>query len=304
MKGSSPPREVSLDSVAVEIAGARLVATSIHPSVRLALAPASRTFACAADAPDIAATVTAATLSAAPTGTRLLFDSGALWQLWEDGAGSVLRFVSPPFGATPYKTIRLDASGTRAEIAIHDGYPRYWRAGTPIDPFEYPLDELLITRWLSRGRGIELHACGIVAEDGRGYVFCGQSGAGKSTTARSWLGARPGTVLSDDRIVVRFEDGQYWMYGTPWHGEAELATAQRAPLTAVLLIRKAAAARLVPLAPSHAAARLLACAFFPFYDADAIGSGMECVSHLVQQIPCLELELARNPAFIELLQAL
>ena len=293
-----------VDSVALEIAGARLSACAADPAMRLALAPASRAFACTPDAADIRATIEVADLSRVSCGDRRVFDSGALWQLWQDGADSVLRLASPVFGPTPYKTVRLDRDWSTAEVSIHDGYPRYWRPGVAADPFEYPLDELLVTRWLSRGRGIELHACGIVDEAGRGYIFCGQSGAGKSTTARTWLAARPGTVLSDDRIVVRWLEGRFWMYGTPWHGEAKLSAPARAPLSAVLLVKQASTPRLVELAPAHAVARLLACGFFPFYDAEAIANGMEVASRLVEAVPCLELELARDPRFLDLLATL
>jgi len=42
---------------------------------------------------------------------------------------------------------------------------------------EYPLDELLITHYLSLGRGVELHASGMVRSDGESLLFVGHSGA-------------------------------------------------------------------------------------------------------------------------------
>ena len=70
-------------------------------------------------------------------------------------------------------------------------------------PLEYPLDELLLQGLLARGRGAEIHACGIADGSGRGLLFVGQSGAGKTTMARLWEGERGITVLSDDRIILR-----------------------------------------------------------------------------------------------------
>jgi hypothetical protein len=249
--------------------------------------------------------VSSADLSTTRFGGRLLFDSGSLWQLWQNGegagAGSVLRFASPRFGPIPYKVIHLDAQWSRADVAVHTGYEDYRRVDRPSDPFEYPLDELLVMHWLSQGRGIELHASGVVDQQGRGYLFCGQSGAGKSTTARAWLDARPGTVLSDDRIVVRHEQSRFWIYGTPWHGDAALATPARAPLAAVFLLRQSAHTHLVRIPTAQAVARLLACAFFPLYDPTAIGFAMESIGHLVQSVPCVELALERGPGFLKLL---
>jgi len=36
---------------------------------------------------------------------------------------------------------------------------------------EYPLDELLITHYLSLGRGVELHGCGMVRGDGESFLL-------------------------------------------------------------------------------------------------------------------------------------
>jgi hypothetical protein len=286
--------------VGISIGGAHLQATARDPRLRLALSATARRFACPPAVPDFSATVDLADLSGVRFGDRLLFDSGALWQLWRQHAGYTLRLASPYYGAAPYKMVHLDEGWTRAEILVHSGYT----AEGLRDPFEYPLDELWITHWLAGGRGLELHASGVVDERGDGYLFCGQSGAGKSTTARAWLGARPGTVLSDDRIIVRLEAGRFWMYGTPWHGDAALAAAARAPVRAVLLLKQAPRTRLVSLPASEAVARLLACAFFPLYDAAAIGFGMDCAAELVRRVPCCELELERGPKFLDVIAAL
>ena len=93
---------------------------------------------------------------------------------------------------------------------------------------------------LSRGEGVEVHAVGISDEQGRGHLFLGHSGAGKSTTARLWID-RPGVrILSDDRIILRVREGRIWMYGTPWHGDAGIASPDCAPLDEIYLLEHGA----------------------------------------------------------------
>jgi hypothetical protein len=75
------------------------------------------------------------------------------------------------------------------------------------DPLSYPLDELLIMHRLTQEKAIELHSCGIVRPDGTGNLFVGHSGAGKSTTTRLWTEREDVEVLSDDRIIVRRDEG-------------------------------------------------------------------------------------------------
>ena len=78
---------------------------------------------------------------------------------------------------------------------------------TSVAPLEYPLDELLIMHRLTQERAIELHGCGIVRADGTGNLFVGHSGAGKSTTTRLWTEREDVEILSDDRIIVRRDEG-------------------------------------------------------------------------------------------------
>ena len=59
---------------------------------------------------------------------------------------------------------------------------------------------------------VSVHAS-CVSLEGRGYLFLGRSGTGKSTHARRWMEAFPGCRrLNDDNPVLRVEDGQRVMY--------------------------------------------------------------------------------------------
>ncbi len=64
------------------------------------------------------------------------------------------------------------------------------------------LQVLLINYFAQRGAGIFIHGVGIKDVDGRGYVFAGKSGAGKTTTAKIWYRHSRAKVLNDDRIIV------------------------------------------------------------------------------------------------------
>ena len=61
----------------------------------------------------------------------------------------------------------------------------------------------------------------VVSYQGRGYMFLGQSGTGKSTHSSLWLKHIEGTELvNDDNPVVRIgEDNEVRVYGSPWSGK-------------------------------------------------------------------------------------
>lgn len=246
---------------------------------------------------------------------EVVFDSGSVWRLLRVGGRTSRppgggRDVRPPDGdawliecsselidAEPYKAARFNEDFTRGEILLAP-------AALPlhVSPLDYPLDELLIANLLGHGRGVELHACGVIDRDGRGHVFAGVSGAGKTTNARFWE-STASAVVSDDRVIVRELDGELWMFGTPWHGEADLASPEGARIAGVYLIVQAEANSIHELEHATAVARLLSCSFPPFYDADAMDYTVGLLDRLAQRVPVRELRFTPDASVVELVRA-
>lgn len=88
---------------------------------------------------------------------------------------------------------------------------------------EFALNNALMVLYaLSTARlGTALFHAAVIGNGGRGYLFLGKSGTGKSTHARLWLKHIPGSELvNDDNPVVRvFPDGSARVYGSPWSGK-------------------------------------------------------------------------------------
>ncbi len=60
----------------------------------------------------------------------------------------------------------------------------------------------------------------VVRKDGKGYLFLGKSGTGKSTHTQLWLKYISDTdLMNDDNPVVRYIDGKTYVYGSPWSGK-------------------------------------------------------------------------------------
>jgi hypothetical protein len=223
----------------------------------------------------------------------LLFDSGGVWRAYETGDGLRIDCRSPLFGDAPYKIALIDSDFRHGRILVREV------SSEAMHPLEYPLDEVLIARLLGRGRGVELHGCGVIDRDGRGRLFVGQSGAGKTTTARVWLADGDYEIVSDDRVIVRFIDGEWRMYGTPWHGEAELSSPLSAPLAAIHLLVQASQTELVALSSAEAAASLFGCTFPPFYDAAAIEFTLDSLARLVADVPVRALRFVPDRSLID-----
>jgi hypothetical protein len=214
------------------------------------------------------------------------FNSLALWTLFHEDADFVFDFTSPLLSPHPYKRLRVSGDFCVGEILLNSKVLKPYR---PICPLEYPADELLITNYLAHhGFGVEVHGCGLVDQKTGGHLFLGHSGAGKSTTARLWQLCRHAEILSDDRIILRLQDGELWMYGTPWHGEAALASPRKAKLNRIFVLQQGVENRIVPLSNARAVGELFARCFPPFHSVTGLDRTIEFLNRMVETVPCYE----------------
>ena len=232
--------------------------------------------------PDITIETEWGDLSQEPEG-RKIFDSGGTWQLYQSGEEYFFSLSSPLLSPIPYKLARMNKDFTRGKILLHE--PHFDR-NQPVNPLEYPLDELLLINFLALGKGVDIHACGITDQLGQGRLFVGQSGAGKTTIARLLEETEGITILSDDRIILRQVDHTLWMYGTPWHGEARLASPARAPLSQVYFLEKGSRNELASQKRAEALGRLFACSFLPFYSPEGLAFTLGFLEKVVKATPC------------------
>jgi hypothetical protein len=166
------------------------------------------------------------------------------------------------------------------------------------------MTEILMVNLLSRGRGVLLHACGVATIGGRGHLFVGVSGAGKSTLANLWRRRSDVVVLSDDRVIVRRRGEEFWAHGTPWHGDAKLASPVAVPLERIYVIEHAEENRAVPLKPVDAASRLLVRAFPTYWDAEGMAFTLQLLGQLSQAVPCYELGFVPDQSVIDFVGSL
>jgi len=232
-------------------------------------------------------------------GGKKLFESGAVWQLRRDGSEFVFSFCSPVFGDAPYRVARFNDDFSRGEVLLNRSC---LTTDVPATPLDYPLDELLMIHLLANGRGVEVHACGVIDRSGAAYVFAGQSGAGKSTIARLWHAAGA-VILSDDRLILRLRNGRVWVHGTPWHGEQRFASPASAPLSTIYFLTHAPRHTAVPMSETAAAARLFACCFPPFYDRAGLDFTLSMLASVMKLVPAFDLKFMPEPTVVDFVRA-
>jgi hypothetical protein len=241
--------------------------------------------------------ITFNTIPAEPT-SKPYFDGGIRWRLY-NVSGRWLLWVGSR-GQDPYLAGSFKQDYHSGEIYTSISKDK---SGKFVFPLSYPMGELLVTNLLGTGYGIMLHSCGVIYNN-NGIVFAGFGRAGKSTTARLWNGLTGVRVLNDDHTILRKINGEFRVFGTPWHGRGGFALAADASLKKLFILKHAQTnqAKLIP--PAEASAELLVRTFPPLWSASAMTFTLQFLDELCHTVPCYELGFVPDQSAVEYVRCL
>lgn len=148
---------------------------------------------------------------------------------------------------------------------------------------------------------LEMHAS-VIMQGGKGFLFLGKSGTGKSTHSRLWLQHIPGSeLLNDDNPILRLmPDGSARVYGSPWSGKTPCYKAQDVPVGAVVRLSQAPENRIkrLPLIQAYASLMASASSFRPLKE---LAEGWHhTLEGLAAVVPCYHLDCLPDQAAAEL----
>jgi hypothetical protein len=220
-------------------------------------------------------------------GKKKVFDAPSAWRLYR-GDGEYI------FDLTSLTAI-LDRNFKRGDI--------YLKLADNSFPLGYPLSELLTINLLAEAQGMVIHATAI-KEKNEGILFAGVSGSGKSTLASFYQGQKKATILSDDRVIVRKQQGRFWVFGTPWHGEVKLYSPQKAVLKKIFFLSHGAENRVKKAKRIEASSRIVACSFPPFWSKKKMESTLSLVDSLTKEISCYSLDFVPDKSVLGVIRTL
>ncbi len=226
------------------------------------------------------------------------------WVIHENGAQWVYVLETSP--DPRQKRVRqisfINAEHTRAEIYNGELIQSEYRRGGLGALTMAPTDQILLARLLADRQGFYLHSDGMNM-DGRGFLFAGKSGAGKSTIAR--MLRDKAEILCDDRMIVRKWADGWRIHGNWSHGSMPVVSAGAAPLKAIFFLEKADENRMIPIANRiDIISRLFGCLIKPMATVDWWNKMLTLIEELARTIPCYRLRFDRSGGVYEQLRQL
>lgn len=209
------------------------------------------------------------------------------WSVWSYESDLFIRTIFPLSSSDKNAVLKFSLTSKKWDLWIED-------EDNKMDPFEYPLDGLILYYLTVIHGDILIHASG-VNNNGKGYLFSGVSGKGKTTMAKLWddCGAE---VIHDDRLILRKTGDGYTMYNTPVYNDDKPLSA---PLYKIFLIDHGTENKLIPVKGANAVSLVMANCIQHNWGTDIIAGLLESVSDLCETIPTVKLYFTPDASVIE-----
>jgi hypothetical protein len=173
-------------------------------------------------------------------------------------------------------------------ISEYEHYDLQWM----MHPFE--------GRVLYKG-GIVLHGAAIEC-NGKGIIFTGISGAGKSTQAHLWQKYRDALIINGDCPSINMVKGIPTVYGTPWCGTSGEFINRKVTLSAVVLVKQGEMNTLKELEGHAAFVGVLANVLHSNFDESALDLSVENLKSIMDQIRVFEITCTISEEAVKILE--
>ena len=149
--------------------------------------------------------------------------------------------------------IRASHDFLRAQLQAAEGYEKFAVDNAAM---------LLFAFTTATRQTLEMHAY-VTVKDGKGFLFLGKSGTGKSTHSVQWQKAfgKQVSLLNDDNPILRLLPNQeVWVYGSPWSGKTPCYKNERYPVGGIVKLNQAPQNEIHPVRLPEAYAYMLSSA--------------------------------------------
>lgn len=194
----------------------------------------------------------------------------------------------------PLRAILLNQKEAQVTLYLKKGIKNF-------SPFLSSILFFIVYYTLIQKGGFFLHASGIL-DQGKGFLFVGPGGSGKSTIASLFGTEKDSVILNDDRTIVRKMGPSFWLYGTPWSRSRQSISARSTLLTAIFFLSHGKENRLTRLSQKEALKRFLPELYLPPWDPDGHPATLSLALEVCARVPTYSLGFAPDQAVVSFLR--
>lgn len=222
------------------------------------------------------------------------------WAIYKKGKSWVYLQVLTLSDKKPFRVAVF--SHDHCQGIIYHSNAQFFHRGKLTSLTGLPTDQVILARLLAEKNGCYLHSSGIIFK-GKGLLFVGHSGAGKSTMLK--LFKPRAEILCDDRMILRKSKSGFKIYGNWSHGELPDISANSAQLKAIFFLEKAKKNDLLRLTDKGAIAkRILEHLVKSFVTVDWWEKNINLIEQISQRVPCYILKFDKSGKVVDLLSDL
>lgn len=148
---------------------------------------------------------------------------------------------------------------------------------------------------------IQVHSS-LIDYQGRGIMFLGPSGIGKTTQAERWNEYRGAVIINGDMVFVQETEDQFLGWGTPWHGSSPYCENASVPLEALVILKQSRENRIRRLEGFEMVAEVSNSVFYPTWLENGMDLCLETLDHLLTHVPVYLLENRADEEAVALLE--
>ncbi len=209
------------------------------------------------------------------------------WSVWRNGENLFVKTTFPQSADQKNGLLKLSTGSKEWELYLDVETEK-------ADPLEYPLDGLILYYLTVLSGDIMIHASGI-NHQGKGYIFSGVSGKGKTTMSRLWSDAGA-QIIHDDRLIIRHKEGMYRIYNTPVYDNEQ---PWQSPLHRIYIIEHASKNFSTRVNGAAAVSLVMANCIQQNWGPEIIERLLESVSAMCEEIPVFRLGFLPDQSIIE-----
>jgi hypothetical protein len=102
---------------------------------------------------------------------------------------------------------------------------------------EYILIGLMFLEIATKNKLIPIHASAIIYNND-GILFSAPSKTGKSTHAKIWVDYLDATLINDDKPLIKIDNNEILIYGSPFSGKGKQNSNQKAILKSIIFLKQ------------------------------------------------------------------